>query len=394
MKLMIIGPQGSGKGTYASMISTKLCIPHISTGQIFRDNIAAGTDLGKTVEKYIKEGKLVPDEVTMNVVKERLERPDCKNGFIFDGFPRNISQAELLDSFSKLDAVIYLDVKKDILLERLTSRRTCNKCGKIYNLLFAKPKKQGVCDDCAGELIVRDDEKPEAIKARLAIYEKDTKPLIDYYSKKGVIRTFKCSNRDALPEENIKIILKLILPIERTLVVLKPDAMRDNLAGEIIKRYQQSGLEIVGMKMLRVSKKMAEKHYTTSDEQIVGMGNKTLQSAKDNNKMDNVTRLFGTQDPKKIGMELRSWLIKFITSRPVIAMVLEGENAIKNVRSISGFTDPSRAEKGTIRGDFGKDSIDKANSDGRATENLVHSSGSLDEAKSEIALWFKKDELY
>jgi nucleoside-diphosphate kinase len=182
--------------------------------------------------------------------------------------------------------------------------------------------------------------------------------------------------------------------MERTFVMLKPDAMKDNLAGEIIKRYQDAGLRIVAMKMLQVDRKLAEKHYTVSDEQIIGMGNKTLQSAKDLGKTDSVMKIFGTNEAKKIGMTLREWLIKFIISRPVIAMVLEGEDAIKNVRKITGFTDPSKAEKGTIRGDLGKDSIDKANSDGRATENLVHASGSAAEAKFETELWFKNNEMF
>jgi adenylate kinase len=210
MKLMIIGPQGSGKGTYASRISAALGIPHISTGQIFRDNIAAKTDLGKQVEGFINKGVLVPDETTMKVVKDRLAKPDAKKGFIFDGFPRNLKQAEELDKFLKLDHVIYLNVPEWLLLERISSRVTCRKCGKIYNLMSIKPKKSGVCDDCLGELYVRDDEKPEAIKTRLREYEKNTKPLVDYYKNKGLLRTAVCDNRDMMPEEAVKNIMKMI----------------------------------------------------------------------------------------------------------------------------------------------------------------------------------------
>jgi adenylate kinase len=210
MKLMIIGPQGSGKGTYASRISAALGIPHISTGQIFRDNIAAKTDLGKQVEGFINKGVLVPDEITMKIVKERLAKPDAKNGFIFDGFPRNLKQAEELDKFLKLDHVIYLNVPEWLLLERISSRVTCKKCGKIYNLMSIKPKRAGICDDCAGELYVRDDEKPDAIKTRLREYEKNTKPLIDYYKNKGILRTCTCDNRDMMPEEAVRNIMKMI----------------------------------------------------------------------------------------------------------------------------------------------------------------------------------------
>lgn len=210
MKMMIMGPQGSGKGTYASRLSVILKIPHISTGQIFRDNIAAGTPLGKQVEDYIKAGKLVPDEITMGIVKDRISKPDCVNGFIFDGFPRSKAQAELFDEISGLDVVIYLDVPEWLLLKRLSSRVTCSECGKIYNLLNIKPKKEGACDECQGNLIVRDDETPEAIKMRLQQYEENTKPLIDYYKEKGILKSVTCDKLETPPEEMVEEILKII----------------------------------------------------------------------------------------------------------------------------------------------------------------------------------------
>jgi adenylate kinase len=210
MKMMIIGPQGSGKGTYASKLSAIMKIPHISTGQIFRDNIALGNALGKQVEKFVNTGALVPDEIVLEVVRKRMSEPDTKNGFIFDGFPRNTKQAEELEKLLKLDAVLYLDVPEWILLQRLSSRVTCKKCGKIYNLMSVKPKKEGKCDACEGELIVRDDEKPEAIKKRLEAYEKNTKPLVDYYTKKGILRDFKVDDPKTMPDEAVEMIVKLL----------------------------------------------------------------------------------------------------------------------------------------------------------------------------------------
>ncbi len=176
---------------------------------------------------------------------------------------------------------------------------------------------------------------------------------------------------------------------ERTLVAVKPDGMKRNLVGKIISRFEENGLKIVGLKMVKLNRGMAEKHYTDSDEQIVGMGNKTLDAGGESKAKE----LFGTADHKEIGIKLRGWMIEFIMSSPLAAMVLEGENAVQNVRKIVGFTDPSKAEKGTLRSDLGTDSIAKANEEGRATENLVHASGSVEEAEKEIKLWFKPEEL-
>jgi len=210
MRMMIIGPTNSGKGTYASRLSEIFGIPHISTGQIFRENIAKGTFLGKKVEKFLDAGLLVPDDITMEVVKKRISEPDCKKGFIFDGFPRTLKQAEELEKIAPLDVVLYLDVPEWILLKRLSSRVTCKNCGKIYNLLNVKPKKDGICDDCGGELIVREDETPESIKMRLKEYEKDTKPLIDYYKKRGILKIFFNDKFEMPPEESVKIILNIL----------------------------------------------------------------------------------------------------------------------------------------------------------------------------------------
>lgn len=181
--------------------------------------------------------------------------------------------------------------------------------------------------------------------------------------------------------------------IERTLVILKPDAVKRGLEKEIMSRYKNAGLKIVAQKRLQIERKMAEKHYAATEEQIVGMGMKTLNASKENNKLDEMKIIFGTGEPNKIGTMLRGFMIYFITSGPVVVFVLEGENAVQKVRDITGFTDPSRAAKGTIRGDLGEDSIVKANGEKRAVANLVHASGSLEEAEREIRLWFKPGEL-
>jgi adenylate kinase len=210
MKIMIMGPQGSGKGTYASRMAQAMGIPHISTGQIFRDNIAAQTPLGKEVERYVNQGALVPDEITMKIVKDRIEKPDCEKGFIFDGFPRNLEQARQFEKITPLDVVVYLDVPKEILTKRLSGRRTCKNCSQIFNIFFVKPKKEGVCDKCEGELIQRADETPDAIAKRLEEFEKSTKPLVDFYQKKGSLKKVEFKDHNAPPEVNTKVILEAL----------------------------------------------------------------------------------------------------------------------------------------------------------------------------------------
>jgi len=172
--------------------------------------------------------------------------------------------------------------------------------------------------------------------------------------------------------------------IERTLVIVKPDGVKRNLVDEILKRYTDAGLKIVARKTVTATKELAEKHYTDSEEQIVGMGNKTLAVAGE----DGTRKIFGTNNPREIGMVLRGWSIEFLISGPVVAVVLEGEDTVEKVRKITGFTDPSKAEKGTIRGDLGDDSILKANEERRATRNLIHAAGNKEEAGREIKLWF------
>ncbi len=194
MKLVLLGAPGAGKGTQAKKLTEKYTIPQISTGDILRKAVADGTPLGKEAKSYMDKGELVPDSVVIGLVKERIVRDDCKNGYILDGFPRNTSQAEVLDKVladmkAPLDTALSVDVEKNDLMKRLTGRRTCRGCQQMYNVHFSPPKKEGVCDKCGGELYQRDDDKEETIKNRLDVYEKSTAPLIDYYSKKGILKS-------------------------------------------------------------------------------------------------------------------------------------------------------------------------------------------------------------
>lgn len=187
MKLVFLGPPGAGKGTLAVRAVDFLRIPHISTGAIFRAAIAARTPLGIKVKEIIDAGKLVDDETTIALVRERLAEQDAQRGYILDGFPRTIVQAEALEGFSTVDRVVNFDIPDSSVMERLSGRRVCRKCGANYHILFNKPKQEDICDLCGGELYTRDDDRPEAIQKRLEIYRAQTAPLIDYYRKRGLL---------------------------------------------------------------------------------------------------------------------------------------------------------------------------------------------------------------
>lgn len=188
MKLILLGAPGAGKGTQAERIANKLNIPTISTGFIIRKAISAQTDLGKIAKDFIDKGQLVPDEVVIKLLFERIEEDDCKNGFILDGFPRTIPQAEALqDAGIRIDKVLSIELDDDIILERLSGRRECSKCGKTFHVLFQKPQKEGICDVCGGELICRKDDNPETIKSRLSVYHKQTEPLVAFYKNMGIL---------------------------------------------------------------------------------------------------------------------------------------------------------------------------------------------------------------
>lgn len=206
----MLGPQGSGKGTYSSRLSPILGIPQISSGDIMREEIAKESPLGIKVKEYMDKGILVPDDIVIQIIKDRLKKPDCEKGFIFDGFPRTLNQARELEKITKIDVVIYLDVPEWILLKRLGSRVSCEKCKEIYNLINIKPKREGICDKCGGRLIQREDETPEAIKKRLKEYEENTQPLIDYYKSKGILKTVKCYKFETPPEEKVEEIAAIL----------------------------------------------------------------------------------------------------------------------------------------------------------------------------------------
>lgn len=192
MKIIMLGAPGAGKGTQAKQIAGKYSIPHISTGDIFRANIKNGTELGKKAKEYMDQGLLVPDELTCDLVVDRIQQDDCGNGFVLDGFPRTIPQAEALDeALTKLgqsmDYAIDVDVPDENIVNRMSGRRACVGCGATYHLVYAPTKQEGICDTCGKELILRDDDKPETVQKRLNVYHEQTQPLIDYYTKEGIL---------------------------------------------------------------------------------------------------------------------------------------------------------------------------------------------------------------
>ena len=186
MKLIMLGAPGAGKGTQAEILSERLSIPTISTGNIIREALKSGTEMGVRAKSYMDEGKLVPDEVVIGIIRERLAKDDCKNGFILDGFPRTIPQAEALDNMgAAIDRVIDLEVPDEKIVERMSGRRVCESCGASYHMLFKKPAADGKCDNCGGTLVQRKDDHPDTVKERLRVYHEQTEPLKAYYQKQG-----------------------------------------------------------------------------------------------------------------------------------------------------------------------------------------------------------------
>ena len=190
--IILLGAPGAGKGTQAEKICEHLNIPTISTGNIIREALKSGTEMGKKAQSYLDEGKLVPDDVVIGIVRDRLAQGDCKNGFVLDGFPRTIPQAEALDQMGiVIDKVIDLQVTDEDVIQRMSGRRICEKCGASYHVQYNKPRVEGVCDKCAGTLIQRKDDHPETVKERLKVYHKQTEPLEEYYRKKGKLSVVK-----------------------------------------------------------------------------------------------------------------------------------------------------------------------------------------------------------
>lgn len=194
MKIIMLGAPGAGKGTQAKMIAAKYGVPHISTGDIFRVNIKNGTELGAKAKTYMDQGLLVPDELVVDLVIDRFKADDCQKGYILDGFPRTIPQAEVLDNAltelgDKIDFAIDVDVPDENIIKRMSGRRACLACGATYHIEHVPPKTEGICDRCGKELVLRDDDKPETVKNRLDVYHKQTQPLIDFYTKKGILKS-------------------------------------------------------------------------------------------------------------------------------------------------------------------------------------------------------------
>ena len=194
MKIIMLGAPGAGKGTQAKQIADKYSIPHISTGDIFRANIKNGTELGKKAKQYMDQGALVPDELTCDLVMDRIQQDDCKNGFVLDGFPRTIPQAEALDAAlgkinEKMDYALDVDVPDENIVNRMSGRRACLNCGATYHLISIPPKVEGICDRCGSEIVLREDDKPETVQKRLKVYHEQTQPLIDYYKNQGILKS-------------------------------------------------------------------------------------------------------------------------------------------------------------------------------------------------------------
>ncbi|MCP9957720.1 MULTISPECIES: adenylate kinase [Streptomyces] len=195
MRIVLVGPPGAGKGTQAAFLARNLSIPHISTGDLFRANISQGTELGKQAKAYMDAGNLVPDEVTIGMAKARMEQPDAENGFLLDGFPRNVAQAKALDAMlatadMKLDAVLDLEVPEDEVVKRIAGRRICrNDSAHVFHVTYSAPKQDGVCDVCGGELYQRDDDSEQTVRTRLEVYHTQTEPIIDHYRAQGLVVT-------------------------------------------------------------------------------------------------------------------------------------------------------------------------------------------------------------
>ena len=209
----MLGAPGAGKGTYASRLKEKLGVETIATGDIFRELIKENSELGKKVKGYVEKGLLVPDEVVMEVLKQRLSKTPKGKGFILDGFPRTMDQAKMLDKITKIDVILQLDVPDWIIIERLSTRRICKNCGAVYNVKFLKPKVEGVCDKCGGPLYQRADDNPEVIKKRLQVYQEQTKPLIEFFKEKKI--PFVISSTTSLEQSPEPIVEKMIAELKK-----------------------------------------------------------------------------------------------------------------------------------------------------------------------------------
>jgi len=226
MKIIVLGSPGVGKGTYTQDLVKILNLIHISTGDLFRENIKNETELGKQAQEFINQGKLVPDQITISMVKERLSKDDCKNGFILDGFPRTVAQAEALEKITPLDLVLNFKADPETIIARLGGRIICKKCARIYHQKNLIPKQEGICDFCGGELNVRDDDKPEAVEKRLKLYQEQAAPLIDFYKKKNFLREITINEEYGIHKKMIQ---------ERILKVINNSSSKPNLLAASLK---------------------------------------------------------------------------------------------------------------------------------------------------------------
>jgi adenylate kinase len=216
MKKIFLGPPGSGKGTTASRIAPIYNVQHISTGDLLRKNIQKETEIGKKAKEHMQNGELVPDEIVVEMLKEKIFSKECKEGFILDGFPRTIPQAEMLEKITDIDVVVNIDVPDEIIIMRNSSRISCPKCGRAYNFVTMPPKEEGKCNDCNENLVRRKDDEPNMIKKRLQVYNNQTKPLIEFYKNKGILKEITCNSQSQTPEEICKLAIEILEKIKES----------------------------------------------------------------------------------------------------------------------------------------------------------------------------------
>lgn len=214
MRLVFFGPPGSGKGTYASIIAPRYGIAHVSAGDLLRETVKSGGEVGRLIASYIEQGQMVPNEIANQLVGERIQKPDCRKGFILDGYPRSLAQAQALERMSSIDAIVNLVVPDHVIIERLGVRRVCRQCGAVYNLISVKPRREGICDACGGELYQREDDKPEVVKQRLKLHREQIEPVLKYFEGKVPILNIECKEAHAPVEAMVEKILKALQTIE------------------------------------------------------------------------------------------------------------------------------------------------------------------------------------
>jgi len=209
-KIIFLGPPGSGKGIVSQRVAPTIKAQHISIGELFRQNLKEQSEIGLKAKEFMEKGELVPDEIVIEMLKQRIEKEDCKKGFILDGFPRTIPQAQSLHKLIEIDVAVHMNVTEEVIIIRNATRVSCKDCGQIYNLRTSSPKKQGICDNCQGQVIRRKDDEPEVMRNRLKVYQDQTYPLIDFYKDKGVLAEVFCDKIEQTPEETFQQVMEAI----------------------------------------------------------------------------------------------------------------------------------------------------------------------------------------